>query len=85
MKVKIEYTVEVEDDFRRAINAHYGKPGLASRDEVKRWFREYGDSENDNLMHDLEQREKLDRGELYEIDPDDRLESVLLTGRRDDG
>lgn len=35
MKVRIEYTVDVSDDYRRAINLHYGRPGLATRDEVK--------------------------------------------------
>lgn len=49
MKVRIEYTVEVDDDFRRAINAFYGKPGLASRLEVWRWFVAYGQSMNDDM------------------------------------
>jgi len=31
MKVRISYTVDVDDRFRRAINNHYAKPGLASR------------------------------------------------------
>ena len=61
MKVRIAYTVEVNSFFRRAINYHYGKPGLASRKEVQRWFEQYGESESDNATHDLQQA--LERGE----------------------
>lgn len=53
MKVKIEYTTEVSDDYRRAINIFYGRPGLATRDEVKRWIQSYGSSGDDDLMQDL--------------------------------
>ncbi len=49
MKVKIEYVVEVPDEYRAAIRRFYGKPGLATRDEVKRWFENYGSSMDDDL------------------------------------
>lgn len=49
MKVRINYTVEVDDVFRREINRWYGRPGLASREEVKRWFEAYGSSMDDDL------------------------------------
>lgn len=49
MKVKIEYTIEVDDDFRRGINMYYDKPGLATRQEVKDWFRAYGESMDDEI------------------------------------
>ena len=49
MKVKISYTVEVDDEFRRAINEHYGRPGLATREEVKRWYEAYGNSMDADL------------------------------------
>lgn len=55
MKVRIAYTIEVDDDYRRAINLHYGRPGLASRDEVRRWIMAFGTSWDDNLMQNLEQ------------------------------
>ena len=57
MKVRIAYTATVSDDYRRAINLHYGKPGLASRDDVRRWLEAHGSSEDDNLMYDLAQAE----------------------------
>lgn len=53
MKVHVSYTEEVDDDFRRAINAYYGKEGLATREEVKRWFRNYGSSMNVDVMFEL--------------------------------
>lgn len=55
MRVRIAYTVDVDDDFRRAINVHYGKDGLATREDVKRWYESYGDSMNVDLMNEYEQ------------------------------
>jgi hypothetical protein len=52
MKVRVSYTVEVNDDYRQAINDWYGKPGLASRDEVRQWLRAYGDSMDADLMRE---------------------------------
>lgn len=48
MRVRISYTVEVDDDFRRGIRRYYGK-GLATRQEVKDWCERYGNSEDDNI------------------------------------
>lgn len=50
MKVAVRYTVTVSDDYRRAINAFYGRSGLATRADVKRWLERFGSSEDDNLM-----------------------------------
>ena len=44
MKVRVAYTVDVDDHYRRAINDYYGRPGLASREEVVQWLKNYGDS-----------------------------------------
>ena len=49
MKVRISYSVDVSDDMRREINAHYGQDGLANRDEIKQWYRTFGESMNDEL------------------------------------
>lgn len=57
MRVRISYTVEVDDDFRREINNFYGQEGLASREEVKRWFEQYGESMNDDLSAAAQERE----------------------------
>ena len=54
MKVRIQYTVEVSDDYRRAINMFYGRDGLATRDQVKRWIHQYGTSMDDDLMQMLD-------------------------------
>ena len=61
MNVRISYVVEVTDQTRRAINMHYGKPGLATRDEVKRWYEAQGTSSDDDLSWDYQQA--VERGE----------------------
>ena len=60
MKVQIKYTIEVDDDYRRAINLFHGRPGLASRDEVKRWVERHGSSQDDNLMFSLANEDEDD-------------------------
>ena len=49
MKVRIAYTVEVDDDFRRAVADWYGRSGLATRDEIKRWYEANGRSLDDDF------------------------------------
>lgn len=49
MRVRVEFSVDVADDIRREINRWYGRPGLADRDEVKRWFEAFGRSMDDDL------------------------------------
>lgn len=58
MKVRISYIVEVDDTLRREIAAYYGNPGLASREDIKRWYEQYGSSEDDNLAMSADQREE---------------------------
>ena len=50
MRVRISYSTTADNDYRRAINVFYGKPGLATRAEVRAWAIRYGSSEDDNLM-----------------------------------
>jgi hypothetical protein len=52
VKVRVSYAVEVGDEYRRAINRYYGKPGLATRDDVKKWFWAHGQSMDDDLTMD---------------------------------
>src|SRR5438045_3617233 len=55
MRVRVMYTVTVDDRYRRAINYHYGRPGLASRVEVRSWLRENGRQGDDDLINDMDQ------------------------------
>lgn len=55
MKVRINYAVEVDDRIRRAINEWYGRPGLASREQVKRWYELHGLSMDDDLSSAFEE------------------------------
>lgn len=50
MKVRVSYTVDVSDEYRRAIRKYYGQRGLATRAEVRAWQRAYGDSMDADLM-----------------------------------
>ena len=63
MRVRICYTVNVCEELRRAINHHYGKPGLADREAVKSWYALHGEGYNVDLLHDLESYEKRRRTE----------------------
>ena len=49
MKVRVVQSVEVSDDYRRAINRFYGNDGLADREDVRRWIVAYGTSMDDDL------------------------------------
>lgn len=54
MKVKIEYTIEVPDNIRRGMRIRYAEPGLATRQEIKNWYRTYGVSADDDLSWDAQ-------------------------------
>ena len=54
----MEFVVEVDDDIRREINAWYGRPGLASRVDVKAWYEANGRAMDDDLMWNCSQREE---------------------------
>lgn len=58
MKVRVAYTVEVDDFYRRAIRHHYGQEGLATRREVQDWLRQNGSSGDDDIVSDLQQNEE---------------------------
>ncbi len=57
MKVKVEFVVDIDDRIRREINAWYGRPGLASRAEVKRWYEANGRSMDDDLRMQADELE----------------------------
>lgn len=59
MKVRVAYTADVPDWYRRAIRRFYGKPGLATRAEVVRWLSAYGTSMDDDLAEQEHTREAV--------------------------
>ena len=63
MRVRISYTVEVDDHFRRAISHHYGVAHKATRYEVQAWFREFGESADDDVVQDLDEFEAYEANE----------------------
>jgi hypothetical protein len=50
MRVRIAYTIDASDDYRRAIRRYYGRDGVATRAEVQDWVKRYGDSMDADLM-----------------------------------
>lgn len=62
MKVKIEYTIDVGDNIRRGINIHYGIDGLATREEVKGWYRQHGEGSDDDLTWSVQMEAEEEDG-----------------------
>lgn len=49
VKVRIAYTVEVDDDTRAFINDFYGNEGKANRQQVRNWFERFGHCMDDEI------------------------------------
>jgi len=61
MKVRISYTVTVDDEIRRAINVYYGKEGLATRGDVQDFYRINGNTLDDDIISEYDTtQERLD-------------------------
>jgi hypothetical protein len=63
MRVRVTYTVDVTDDYRRGINLYLGNPGLATRAAVKRWLEGHGsmmDADLYELVAAEEEEDTLD-------------------------
>lgn len=58
MRVKVEFVVEASDFIREEINRWYGRPGLATRQQVKDWYEANGHSMDDDLMFAATVRER---------------------------
>ena len=58
MKIRVTYTVNVTDDYRRAIAKYHGKPGLASRTDVQLWLYLHGISMDDDLEFLIDEDEQ---------------------------
>lgn len=58
MKVSLG-TVDVSDDARRAINNHYGRPGLATNEQVRSYARSAFDAAVDDLCYSLTSEEEV--------------------------
>ncbi len=72
MKVRISYTAEVPDERRRAINLFLGRPGLATRDQVKDWIIASGLDGDDSVVEDM--YEAIERGAVEPEPPWDTIE-----------
>lgn len=59
MRVRVIYTVDVDDDYRRAIRHYHGETGLAERWEVRDFLMLHGSSLDDDIMRDLPDEEEV--------------------------
>jgi hypothetical protein len=50
MKVRISYVVNVTEEARRGMRRFYGRDGMATREEIQQWYREFGASMDDDLQ-----------------------------------
>lgn len=57
MKVRVCYTVECTDRYRRAVNNFHGLPGLATKKDLQQWLEMNGGSCDDDIMFQLDQDE----------------------------
>jgi len=57
MKVRVSFTVEVDECFRRALNHYYGHPGLASREMVRRWYEDNASSVDADMLNEYDHAE----------------------------
>ena len=49
MKVRICYTIEVDDAWRRGVNKYHGDPGLATREDIQDHYIMYGKIADDDI------------------------------------
>ena len=54
MKVRICFTVDVDERFRRALRQRTGQDGLASREEVRQWYEQNASSVDDDMLYDYD-------------------------------
>lgn len=50
MKVRVSYSVDVNDTMRRKMREYYGQDGLATENEVQLWYEMHGHSKDDDLQ-----------------------------------
>lgn len=55
MKVRVVFTVDADDGVREAVNAYYGLPGKATRDEVRDYFASQGRDNGAEQLADFEE------------------------------
>jgi hypothetical protein len=58
VRVRVDYAIDASDRYRRAINLHYGRPGLATRKQVRDWLIEYGSSADDSIVSEMDRADE---------------------------
>jgi hypothetical protein len=53
MKVRVTFTGWASEELRRAIRHYYGEEGMATREEVRDWWKKQAHSVDDDILFDL--------------------------------
>jgi hypothetical protein len=56
MKVRVAYTVDVDDRIRLAIRSYYGISGMATRAEVVEFYKRNGGTLDNDILSDYDER-----------------------------
>lgn len=56
MKVRVAYTIDVDDEYRLALAHHFGQHGKASRKDVAEYQAENGSANDSDLLWEWEHR-----------------------------
>jgi hypothetical protein len=62
VKVRISYVVNVDREYRKALNSFLGRKGIASRRDIKQWYMNNGSSRDDDIMYEYEKEKKEEVG-----------------------
>jgi len=57
VKVRVTFTVDVDDRFRRALNHYYGREGLASRSDIQKWYESNASSVDADMFQEYDMSE----------------------------
>lgn len=68
--MRVRMTFDFDDDFRRALAAWYGKPGLATRKDFRAWINGMVDATADDVAVEYTQKaeEREERRMLREVE-----------------
>jgi hypothetical protein len=69
MRVRVAYTIDVPDDFRRAVACYYGEHGQKlSRERLQRLFQSVGSSQDADIIQEWNDCEVCHPGLLDDAD-----------------
>lgn len=59
MKIRVQYTIEVTDEFRSALSYRFGWDKPATREQLLRHYEEYGNSITADILAEFNSDQEL--------------------------